>query len=506
MKFGSKDIPFVYKGNKLVYPNPIKDGLLLWYDFKGMRNTDTNKEVAKDLSLNGNDGTLTNFNFTEGSGYKDNALVFDGVDDSLTIPELELDETAMTVVQDGKIYSYEDDKVLTVGEDGEIVGGGKNLLLKSNRKIVNSDYLLIEYEISEPLEDGDKVVLTFKGSYGADKTATYLYNSGGSVNMTQVQKLRDYLGNDIFQTSFTWSNSTSDGRYTADSSSIRFYVAPSNGVTESSIEWAKLIKGSVKSIEWHSNPKDYKTTTLAPSSLTDLQLYNKTLRKDELLHNAESKGLKELKDGVPVQDGLLLHYDFSHESNTSEYKDKAFDYSGNGNHGILQNFNFTEESGYEGEGLRFDGVDDNISNIDIKGDNVSETHTFVVKIRESKRNNFLYAGEELKIDLYHNRIARADVNPSLSIRHNAGYETFYGALVKDGLEHTTYINGVVVDKAILNSTKSSRLMHIGNYIPDGRPSIDLYSVKMYSRALTPEEIAHDYAIEKEKFNITEGEI
>src|SRR5699024_12069968 len=67
---------------------------------------------------------------------------------------------------------------------------------------------------------------------------------------------------------------------------------------------------------------------------------------------------------------------------------------------------------------------DYISNIDIRGDNVSETHTFVVRINESKRNNFLYAGEELKVDLYYNRIARADVNPSLSISHDAGYETF----------------------------------------------------------------------------------
>src|SRR5699024_709929 len=128
MKFGSKDIPFVYKGDKLVYPNPIKEGLLLWYDFKGMRNTDTNKEVAKDLSGNGNDGTLTNFNFTEGSGYKDNTLVFDGVDDSLTIPELVLDETAMTATLNEKTYSYEDDKVLSVDEDGEVVGGGINLI------------------------------------------------------------------------------------------------------------------------------------------------------------------------------------------------------------------------------------------------------------------------------------------------------------------------------------------------------------------------------------------
>src|SRR5699024_1287605 len=84
--------------------------------------------IIEDLSGNNNDGNLQNFNFTEESGYKDNTLVFDGVDDKLIIPELELDETAMSVVHDSKIYSYEDDKVLTIGEDGEIIGGGRNLI------------------------------------------------------------------------------------------------------------------------------------------------------------------------------------------------------------------------------------------------------------------------------------------------------------------------------------------------------------------------------------------
>lgn len=109
MKIGSKDIPFVYKGDKLVYPNPIKDGLLLWYDFKGMRNTDTNKEVAKDLSGNSNDGQLQNFNFTEESGYKDSSLRFDGVDDyleSTSVPfkhSLTIESTIN--IKQGKIYA-----------------------------------------------------------------------------------------------------------------------------------------------------------------------------------------------------------------------------------------------------------------------------------------------------------------------------------------------------------------------------------------------------------------
>ncbi|MDK9870229.1 LamG domain-containing protein [Staphylococcus equorum] len=80
VKLGDKNIPFIYQGKKLLYPNPIKDGLVLYYDFKGMTNNDVTKGVAKDLSGNGNDGVLRNFNYTSDSGYND-GLKFDGVDD-----------------------------------------------------------------------------------------------------------------------------------------------------------------------------------------------------------------------------------------------------------------------------------------------------------------------------------------------------------------------------------------------------------------------------------------
>ena len=80
VKLGDKNIPFIYQGNELLYPNPIKDGLVLWYDFKGMKNSDVNKGVAEDLSGNGNNGALQNFNYTSESGYSD-GLKFDGVDD-----------------------------------------------------------------------------------------------------------------------------------------------------------------------------------------------------------------------------------------------------------------------------------------------------------------------------------------------------------------------------------------------------------------------------------------
>ena len=88
VKLGNKNIPFIYQGNELLYPNPVKDGLVLWYDFKGMKNSDVTKGVAKDLSGNGNDGMLYNSAYnTVGSGYVE-GLNLDGIDDFIEINQI----------------------------------------------------------------------------------------------------------------------------------------------------------------------------------------------------------------------------------------------------------------------------------------------------------------------------------------------------------------------------------------------------------------------------------
>lgn len=83
VNLGDKNIPFIYQGNELLYPKPVKDGLVLWYDFKGMKNNDVSKNVARDLSGKENNGTLKNFAYTSDSGYN-NGLKFDNVDDELS--------------------------------------------------------------------------------------------------------------------------------------------------------------------------------------------------------------------------------------------------------------------------------------------------------------------------------------------------------------------------------------------------------------------------------------
>ena len=84
IRVGNKHVDFIYQGNGLLYPNPIKNGLILYYDFKGMKNSDVTKGIAKDLSGNGNNGTLQNFAYTNESGYN-NGLKFDGIDDIINL-------------------------------------------------------------------------------------------------------------------------------------------------------------------------------------------------------------------------------------------------------------------------------------------------------------------------------------------------------------------------------------------------------------------------------------
>lgn len=88
LRVGDGNPAFIYEGNELVYPNPVKDGLVLWYDFSGRTNTDGQRGIAEDLSGNGNHGTLQNFNYTPESGYDKNKLLFDGVDDFVDFTSL----------------------------------------------------------------------------------------------------------------------------------------------------------------------------------------------------------------------------------------------------------------------------------------------------------------------------------------------------------------------------------------------------------------------------------
>lgn len=67
--------------NKINVPTPD-----CYYDFSQGSNDDENRETIKDYSGNGKDAVAHNFAWNEeGSGYKDGALYFDGVDDYVNL-------------------------------------------------------------------------------------------------------------------------------------------------------------------------------------------------------------------------------------------------------------------------------------------------------------------------------------------------------------------------------------------------------------------------------------
>lgn len=113
VKLGDRNIPFIYQGEELLYPNPIKDGLILWYDFASMKNDSFNRDVAKNIVDDDNNGKLNNFAFNSESGYNNNKLNFDGVDDKIIVDGSDgrfmLD--SLTVEWTGKINVSEENKI-----------------------------------------------------------------------------------------------------------------------------------------------------------------------------------------------------------------------------------------------------------------------------------------------------------------------------------------------------------------------------------------------------------
>ncbi len=103
--------PEFIEGYPFVKP-VIDDSLVLWLDGSTGNNYEQTS-IWKDLSGNGNDGELVNFGYTEDSGWVDGGLKFDGVDDYVQLPDLDLNPENFTIQVDNKIRVFNGGKVIT---------------------------------------------------------------------------------------------------------------------------------------------------------------------------------------------------------------------------------------------------------------------------------------------------------------------------------------------------------------------------------------------------------
>ena len=541
LRVGKSKPLMIYKGNEIVYPDPVKDGLKLWYDFAGMRNTDTNRATAKDLSGNGNDGTLRNFAYNSASGYDKNHLLFDGIDDYLDIPDLNLSENSTTVQVGENIYAYDGDKVVTIGEDGSMEVGGRNLRFDSNNLIdimkpyPNTGARITTLEKTD--NDFTKVVSsggssrskTFMGIFHSSEKNSEYYNTKISISfdfenigVEPIQIVGNAITgiNKIIHPGFKGRVKLEE-LSTYDYGSIQVHFR-TDGIPPHDKEIRFLIRNlktevGSKATDWSPAPEDFiNKTNITHSPLRKLKYYNRPLVKSELLSNVEKEENKQLKEGVPVQDGLVLHYDFSQETNDGEYRGKAFDYSGNGNHGELQNFTYMDESGYIGDGLKFDGVDDYVYVGRSRGEVTKEEDFSLEAVIELGADvtttQYIYANSHNASDRVYFRVSDGFIQSGIyngswsgsGLEHPVSpNEKLHASYRYKDEQHFFYIKGVEVNKIITatGSIDSHTREVIGNstaFLHPYKSKINL--VRVYNRPLTPEEIAHNYQVEKEKYN------
>lgn len=208
----------------------------------------------------------------------------------------------------------------------------------------------------------------------------------------------------------------------------------------------------------------------------------------------------------PVKDGLVLWYDFSGRTNSDAQRDIAEDLSGNGNHGTLQNFNFTTESGYDKNKLLFDGVDDMVQS-NFSGTNASNIHIsytanhlilddshHVVRVTLENSYFLMYRRGNGRLGIYNNDGASGTFPYYLEVN-----EVYHHSInIKDG-NVEVFINGESLGD--FNVEGLGNILSLG--LSQGASPLkgSMFSTKIYNRPLTPEEIAHNYAIEKERFGI-----
>lgn len=228
------------------------------------------------------------------------------------------------------------------------------------------------------------------------------------------------------------------------------------------------------------------------------------------LYDHGERGEAGVYAGTPTMDGLMLWYDFSLKDNYSPGRERVTDLSGNGNHGILKNFSYTKNSGYGNKGLRFDNADDHVlTNVNLADFTILTT----VYLNEND-SVMLWGGSptayylrRLFGDKLHASTATSERQETKGVDNifNRGESALanVGMSVEVSTNRLTVIfNGEIVSESKLTGVPLPfKLTHIGTWYTLSDPSLEglMYSFQVYNRALTPLEIKHNYAIEKEKF-------
>lgn len=222
-----------------------------------------------------------------------------------------------------------------------------------------------------------------------------------------------------------------------------------------------------------------------------------------------------------ITEGLMVHYDgiinTRNGSNKNQEINEWQDLSGNRNDGVLKN-----SPKWLSNALKFDGVDDyvligqhNYENITLEvvamNNVINSSETEYISNYESGGYGLSYRGNKNLIQIhiknstyngYKSQSASSTIAAnkiySLSGSFNSNQIMFYENGSNYTLPWTGTINHAASSTALCLGTNPAGNVGKGNWLNG-----NIYSVRIYNKALTEDEVKTNYAIDKIRFNIQE---
>ena len=467
----------------------VQDGLVCWYD--GIYNTvsghDKNATVWQDLTGNNNNGTLKNINNTDDSGWTSNSLILDGIDDWVQMTQIPASEDGITV----EIVA----KVLDVSEGSQenyicnYESGGIGILKNSNKVqgVIHTGKYINIYD-----QKNVKISQIYSMSSGIDSKNKRIYFSTNS----NIQK-EDF-----------------NGQYSEPQNNTVFVIGTNPNGNQSDLPTGE----KMPNIEVYS-----------------IRIYNRSLTADEISKNYEEDKrrfqIEDIKDNPSaselgyVSNGLMCLYDGEYNSEFGKSKKTKtwYDLSKNNNNATLKNFDFNKTSGWTGNSLLLDGKNDWVSMQKIYNNNM--TVEIALKILNEKDGKKLYVIDNyesggmgiekntsgymlgaVNVDgSYYTALSNNKINDNTKYSLSLEYDGSFILYRENDIKYNTYAEGRI--KEPINSTRFVLGVNASGENYDNMESSEafnnfgVYSVRIYNRALTDEEISQNYNVDKERFGI-----
>ena len=239
---------------------------------------------------------------------------------------------------------------------------------------------------------------------------------------------------------------------------------------------------------------------------------------------SEEKRISAYKDYGYVKNGLMLHYDAIDNTRNGHNKKATTweDLSGNENDGALQNF---DENSWSKNYLTFDGINDWVKIKKMNYENI--TIEAVVEYNEKPENNeemgivsnlenggctlSNYASEgntpynKFTINVngtYYSRISDKEIEKNGKYMLTGSYDGTTMKFWENGIENQEEIIGSI------QNPNNNTIMVLGGNPSGSECNISyfngkIYSIRIYDRALSDEEVEQNYKIDMQRFNTEE---